>query len=192
MDSDFKSAVDNFKPRWFRCRLNSPSYRNPSAENVSDELSMKKQPLYYSAIVPDGKQKIPPFDAGDDIQPLQQSDLMKPLLLDIGRYGLNYAFEKNYDHPNAKVDNSKYDKYKYTKTKHSRRVVIIGAGPAGLAAGYELKRVGHDVVILEMQHRVGGRVKTISDSHFYPGLWSDGKYMCITIVIIIIFIIFTN
>jgi monoamine oxidase len=29
-----------------------------------------------------------------------------------------------------------------------KRVVIIGAGLAGLVAGYELKRAGHDVVIL--------------------------------------------
>ena len=27
-----------------------------------------------------------------------------------------------------------------------------------------------------MQHRVGGRVKTVSHENFYPGLWSDGKY----------------
>jgi monoamine oxidase len=40
----------------------------------------------------------------------------------------------------------------------AKRVVIIGAGMAGLVAGFELARQGHDPVILEAQNRVGGRV----------------------------------
>ena len=41
-----------------------------------------------------------------------------------------------------------------------KRVLVIGAGLAGLVAAYELKRQGHDVVVLEAQNRVGGRVLT--------------------------------
>jgi monoamine oxidase len=44
-----------------------------------------------------------------------------------------------------------------------RRVVIIGAGLAGLAAGYELKRRGHKVTILEARSRPGGRVHTLRE-----------------------------
>ena len=44
-----------------------------------------------------------------------------------------------------------------------KKVVIVGAGLAGLAAGYELKRAGHNPVILEAQQRVGGRVYTLRD-----------------------------
>ncbi len=44
-----------------------------------------------------------------------------------------------------------------------KRVVILGAGLAGLAAGWELKQAGHDVTILEAQLHPGGRVHTIRE-----------------------------
>ncbi|KAI8463520.1 MAG: hypothetical protein J3K34DRAFT_443763 [Monoraphidium minutum] len=43
------------------------------------------------------------------------------------------------------------------------RVIVVGAGPAGLAAASVLKRNGVDVVVLEARDRVGGRV------HSYVG-----------------------
>jgi len=52
-----------------------------------------------------------------------------------------------------------------------KRVVVVGAGMAGLVSAYELKRQGHDVVVLEAQNRVGGRVYTCRD--FAPGLWAE-------------------
>jgi len=44
-----------------------------------------------------------------------------------------------------------------------KRVVILGAGLAGLSAGLELHNVGHDVTILEAQLHPGGRVHTIRE-----------------------------
>jgi monoamine oxidase len=41
-----------------------------------------------------------------------------------------------------------------------RRVVIVGAGMAGLTAGLLLKDAGHEVTILEGQNRLGGRILT--------------------------------
>ncbi|HYA95345.1 MAG TPA: NAD(P)/FAD-dependent oxidoreductase [Terriglobales bacterium] len=46
---------------------------------------------------------------------------------------------------------------------NSNHVVILGAGLAGLAAGWELKNAGHEVVILEAQLHPGGRVHTIRE-----------------------------
>jgi monoamine oxidase len=53
-----------------------------------------------------------------------------------------------------------------------KKVVIVGAGLAGLAAGYELKRAGHNPVILEAQQRVGGRVYTLREP-FTEGLYAE-------------------
>lgn len=53
-----------------------------------------------------------------------------------------------------------------------RRVVIVGAGLAGLVAGWELTRAGHDVTLLEAQTRPGGRVHTLR-APFSDGLHVD-------------------
>ena len=56
-----------------------------------------------------------------------------------------------------------------------KRVLVIGAGLAGLVAAYELKRQGHDVVVLEAQNRVGGRIYTLRT--FAPGLYAEAGGM---------------
>ncbi|HEX5017696.1 MAG TPA: NAD(P)/FAD-dependent oxidoreductase [Actinomycetes bacterium] len=38
------------------------------------------------------------------------------------------------------------------------RIVVVGAGFAGLMAAYSLDRVGHEVIVVEARDRVGGRV----------------------------------
>jgi monoamine oxidase len=53
-----------------------------------------------------------------------------------------------------------------------QRILIIGAGLAGLSAAYELTRAGHDVTILDARMRPGGRVHTLRDP-FADGLHAE-------------------
>lgn len=55
---------------------------------------------------------------------------------------------------------------------HGRRVIVVGAGFAGLACAYELRSVGYDVVVIDARKRVGGRVLTLRD--FVPGKVVEG------------------
>ncbi|MBZ5618238.1 MAG: FAD-dependent oxidoreductase [Acidobacteriia bacterium] len=57
-----------------------------------------------------------------------------------------------------------------------RKVIVVGAGLAGLSAAHELCRAGFDVVILEAQTRAGGRVKTLRAA-FADGLYADAGAM---------------
>ena len=57
-------------------------------------------------------------------------------------------------------------------------VLIIGAGLAGLTAGYDLASRGYDVKIVESQNRAGGRVFTthlLDRTHFEEGAFSFGN-----------------
>src|SRR4030095_361258 len=53
-----------------------------------------------------------------------------------------------------------------------KKVIIIGAGLAGLSAAYELTQAGHDVTVLEARTRPGGRVHTLRDP-FAEGLYAE-------------------
>lgn len=48
-----------------------------------------------------------------------------------------------------------------TGTGPAPRIVVLGAGIAGLAAAYELRKAGYDCVVLEAKGRAGGRVWTV-------------------------------
>ena len=45
------------------------------------------------------------------------------------------------------------------KVKTGKKVAVIGAGPAGLAAAQQLARAGHDVTLFEKNDRVGGLLR---------------------------------
>lgn len=53
-----------------------------------------------------------------------------------------------------------------------KRVVVVGAGFAGLAVAYELKHAGYDVSVIEARDRVSGRVLSFGD--LVPGKNMEG------------------
>ena len=56
------------------------------------------------------------------------------------------------------------------RTTAPKKVVVIGAGLAGLSAAYELVEGGHDVTVVEARSRPGGRIQTLRDP------FADGHY----------------
>jgi monoamine oxidase len=65
------------------------------------------------------------------------------------------------------------------------KVVILGAGVAGMAAAWELGKAGYDCTILEARARTGGRVWTVrkgdriemADGSRQVCQWDEGQYM---------------
>jgi monoamine oxidase len=53
-----------------------------------------------------------------------------------------------------------------------KKIIVVGAGLAGLSTAYELMLAGHDVTVLEAQLRPGGRVCTFR-SPFSDGLYAE-------------------
>ena len=45
------------------------------------------------------------------------------------------------------------------KNKTGKKIAIVGSGPAGMAAAQQLARVGHRVVVLEKNDRIGGLLR---------------------------------
>ncbi|MCI0354457.1 MAG: FAD-dependent oxidoreductase [Acidobacteria bacterium] len=54
----------------------------------------------------------------------------------------------------------------------AKKILILGAGLAGLVAGYQLADAGHEVTILEAQMIPGGRVRTLREP-FSDGLYAE-------------------
>src|ERR671924_838439 len=57
-----------------------------------------------------------------------------------------------------------------------KKVIIVGAGLAGLSGAYELLMAGHEPLVLEAQHRVGGRIYTMREP-FARGLYGEAGAM---------------
>mgnify|MGYP001025715296 FL=1 len=64
----------------------------------------------------------------------------------VERFLGDYANQKGWDYPKPESESGK-------------KVLIIGAGPAGLSCAYHLKRMGHSVTVLESTAQAGGMMR---------------------------------
>lgn len=56
------------------------------------------------------------------------------------------------------------------------RVAVVGAGPAGCAASFQLTRRGHEVVLIEASPQIGGRTTTLHEHGF--AIDTGAFYIC--------------
>ena len=147
---------------------NEPNWITGDLGNYVDDAHKSPLPKIAMFAAPRVRQEVKKPKIEEEQEPVQQSDLLKPLLMDIAKEGLNYAFQKCIQ----KME----DPERHSKTKNPKKVIVVGAGMAGLVAAFELAQVGHDVIVLESQTRVGGRVYTLGEKDgFAKGLHAEGK-----------------
>ena len=60
--------------------------------------------------------------------------------------------------------------------KTTKKVIVLGAGLAGLTAAWELVQAGHEVIVVEARNRTGGRVLTLREG-FTSGLTAEAGGM---------------
>lgn len=151
---------------------NEPDWITGDLRNYVDDAHRSPFPTVVMSPAPRGRHKFDDLQKAGERQPqaVQQSDLLKPLLMDISREGLNYAFQKWIQ--------KKENPVRHSKTQKPKTVIVVGAGMAGLVAAFELAQVGHDVIVLESQTRVGGRVYTLGEKDgFAKGLHAEAGAM---------------
>lgn len=54
------------------------------------------------------------------------------------------------------IENNWYEKIKASKASKNKKVAVIGAGPSGIMAAYELAKNGISVTMFEKQEKIGG------------------------------------
>lgn len=101
--------------------------------------------------------------------PVQQDDYCKDFYMEIVNGSLESAYKKY--GPSTCLEGNEVK-----QGLSGKSVLIVGAGVAGLSAAFELEKVGHSTQILELQHRVGGRTKTLRGG-FSDGLHAEGGAM---------------
>jgi len=69
-------------------------------------------------------------------------------------------------------------KFELFGNSKGQKIVILGAGIAGMAAAYELEKVGYDCTILEARERAGGRCWTVRQGTVETEISSERQVAC--------------
>ena len=66
----------------------------------------------------------------------------------------------------------------FKSSSDDKRIIVVGAGLAGLSCAYELDKAGFNVILIESRSRPGGRVRTYRDP-FADNLYAEmgGEYV---------------
>lgn len=72
----------------------------------------------------------------------------------------------------AKAAHRREETFGKRKPRVTKKIIVAGAGIAGLCCAYELTRLGHEVVVLEAQGRSSGTVLSVHDG-LADGLYAD-------------------
>ena len=72
----------------------------------------------------------------------------------------------------------------FSNSTDDKRIIVIGAGLAGLSCAYELDQAGFNVILIEARSRPGGRVST------YREPFSDNLIIFIFLFLLIIIAFF--
>lgn len=75
---------------------------------------------------------------------------------------------------NPRYHNEDLIPLKSVKTDNPKKVVVIGAGPAGMSCAITTSNRGHNVILLEKKDHVGGTMSLISKEHYK----ADIKHYC--------------
>ncbi|KTD84606.1 NAD(P)/FAD-dependent oxidoreductase [Paenibacillus etheri] len=57
-------------------------------------------------------------------------------------------------------------RFKLVKTEMPKKVLVIGAGPAGLEAARVAATIGHQVILVEKEHEIGGQLRVAATPQF--------------------------
>jgi lysine-specific histone demethylase 1 len=77
-----------------------------------------------------------------------------------------YLYLERYGYINFGI----YKKVEELRVKRKERIVVVGAGIAGLIAAQKLQNFGFEVMILEARDRVGGRIATFRKNNYLADL----------------------
>ncbi len=87
----------------------------------------------------------------------KRGDFDKPVSIDnLKRFVTDYIYKNRIKIPAPKIE------------KRDEKVAIIGAGPAGLTAAYDLAGMGYQVTVFEKESRVGGMMMWAIPSYRLP------------------------